>query len=1033
MRYTSDLNAQVPSLWIPLTLLPTQVSGKTDRKTLVALLNGLSAEQLMSYTLAKPSDGIFRAPTTNMERAIHQHLVRVLAKESIKIGINESFFKLGGDSITAIQLVASLRGDGISLTTEDIFRQPSLADLAKVAKTSELPTSAEQNIAPYSLLREGLRDEIVRGIACDYGIEQTAIEDILPPTPLQEGLLALTIKDPEAYVLRDVFRLPFDLNIDRLQRAWDVVVRDSPILRTTIVNLESSGCWQVVLRNNIMWTSSCNVDECVANDKLRPFGYGMPLMRLALVDDKWNGRYFVWTIHHSLYDGWSYRLILNKVQEVYKNDSIATGQSFNRFIKYLSASDSDEAKAFWRSQFSGLEAIHFPRLPSPTFEPLVDTHASVNIRLTRKMNTEFTVATILKAAWALVIGRYIGAKEATFGVTQTGRNAPLSGITDMVGPTITTVPLRIKIDSTRPVASLLDSIQKQSTDMIRFEHTGLQYIRRINQECREACEFGSILLIQPGDQSDVEFLGSERVADKDKGFWRFRLGIECTVKEDSIQVTAGSDSRLLCKTQTQRMLYQFKSIVEQLNLETTRPVDSLKLMSPEDEERLLDWNRVVPEAVNECAHEVILRTVQKTPDALAVDAWDVDLRYWELDSFSTKLAHHLQSMGVGPETIVPLCFEKSGWSVVALLAVIKAGGAFVFLDPNFPRSRLQEIIRQVQAKFILTSLAQAGLWNSELQVQVVDEVFLELLPSFANIPESGVTPANALYVIFTSGSTGTPKGCVVQHSNFLTGAQAQAKRASMTAQSRVLQVASYSFDVSILEMVTAMTVGACICVPNERAKSRSIAAVINDMRITWSFLTPSVVKLMKPSDVPNLKTLILGGEALTTHNVETWAEHVQLANGYGPSECSIAAAGNPNLKPTTDPANIGKAVGAVCWITEPDDHNRLAPLGTIGEVKPGRSANFVMNANLRSQILIEGPIVARGYLNNPEKTAEVFIEDPTWASKQNGQPPRRMYKTGDLAYFNEDGSIIFVGRKDSQVKVRGQRMELGICYSSLSS
>lgn len=212
---------------------------------------------------------------------------------------------------------------------------------------------------------------------------------------------------------------------------------------------------------------------------------------------------------------------------------------------------------------------------------------------------------------------------------------------------------------------------------------------------------------------------------------------------------------------------------------------------------------------------------------------------------------------------------------------------------------------------------------------------------------------------------------------------------------------------SILEIITALTVGACICVPNERAKSRGIATVINNFHINWAFLTPSVVKLIKPEDVPNLRTLILGGEALSTHDVETWAEHLQLVNGYGPSECSIAAAGNPHLTRTTDPANIGRAIGGVCWITEAQDHNRLAPIGTVGE------------------LLIEGPIVARGYLNNPEKTAEVFIENPAWVEKVEGQPPRRLYKTGDLVHYNPDGTINFIGRKDNQVKVRGQRLELG--------
>ena len=322
-------------------------------------------------------------------------------------------------------------------------------------------------------------------------------------------------------------------------------------------------------------------------------------------------------------------------------------------------------------------------------------------------------------------------------------------------------------------------------------------------------------------------------------------------------------------------------------------------------------------------------------------------------------------------------------------------------------ARLNEIIHQVKAKVILASLDQAPLWrDSCVPVLIIDNVSIESLPTPSRILPVECTPQNVLYVIFTSGSTGKPKGCVIEHHSFLTCARAQAARSGMTESSRVLQGASYSFDVSVMEMLTALTVGACVCVPNERIKKRSVVDVINDFRITWAFLTPSVVKFIKPSDIPHLKTLVLGGEALTTQNIKTWAQHLTLINGYGPSECTIAATANRITNPDEDPANIGKALGGICWIADPDDHNKLAPLGTIGE------------------LLIEGSIVARGYLDNPEKTAEVFVENPTWA-KTIGGKLRRLYKTGDLAYFNVDGYIMFCGRKDTQVKVRGQRMELG--------
>lgn len=510
----------------------------------------------------------------------------------------------------------------------------------------------------------------------------------------------------------------------------------------------------------------------------------------------------------------------------------------------------------------------------------------------------------------------------------------MDGISEMIGPTLTTVPLRIKLDTQATMVDFLHAIQDQTTQMIQYEHYGLQNIARIDSECREACGFANIMVIQPGNQPDADFFAGNSVQVHDKGSLGFGMGLQCTLRQDCVQVTGGYDGRLVDESQMQRMLNQFSATVQQINLETQTSITDIDLFSPEDWEEMAEMNAAVPSDVRDVTHQVIHRTALESSNNVAVNAWDIDLAYSELDELSSVLAHHLISIGVGPETIVPLCFEKSGWAVVALLGVVKAGGAFVFADPSYPIARLKEIVGQVDAKVILSSLSTASLWeNSGMHVQIVDNVAIESLPSIATMPKIDVSPNNALYVIFTSGSTGKPKGCVIEHHSFLTCAAAQAARSNISAASRVLQGASYSFDVSVMEMLTALTVGACICIPSEASKSRSVAKVMNDFRITWAFLTPSVAKFIKPSDVPTLKTLVLGGEALTTQSVTTWADGVQLLNGYGPSECTIAASANAQLTTDTDPANIGKALGGTCWIVDPEDHDKLAPLGTIGEVR----------------------------------------------------------------------------------------------------
>ncbi|KAL2015279.1 hypothetical protein VTK56DRAFT_5920 [Thermocarpiscus australiensis] len=819
------------------------------------------------------------------------------------------------------------------------------------------------------------------------------------------------------------------MDMDRFKSAWEAVVRDAEVLRTRIVHLDEHGCFQVVMnQDGIPWHGASKVQEYIDHDKAQPFEYGAPLARFALIETENTGCYFILSMHHAVYDGWSKTLIMKRVQEAYRGiaprPSPATTAPYNRFIDYLQRTDPSDSKKFWKAQFDGLEAQPFPRLPSVSFKAVLDGTLTIKIPWVRRTAaaaaSQWTTATVLKAAWALVLSRYTGAPDALFGAVQTGRNVPVPGIADMIGPTITTVPLRIRVNGEMPLAAFLKALQDQCTDMMRHEHMGLQNIAKISAECREACAFTNIMVIQPGQggggqaESELDLMGATRIEDQDKGFLRFGMGLECALENDAISVTGGYDRRLLSEAQMRRLLRQFETAI--LDIDTKHEDDGalvrdVNLVSADDVAEMAKMNETAPDDVQECAHEVIHRVAVERGGSMAVNAWDVDFQYVELDQLSTKLAHHLKSLGVGPETVVPLCFEKSGWAVVAVLGVLKAGAAFVFLDPGYPMVRLSGIVRQVNASVILASLGQAPLWRgSDIPVLIIDNVSVESLPSIADEVDSGVKPSNALYLIFTSGSTGEPKGCVIEHHSFLTCARAQAARSHMTLSSRVLQGASYSFDVSVMEMLTALTVGACVCVPNDSIRKRSVVDVINDFRITWAFLTPSIVKFIKPADIPHLKTLVLGGEALTRQNIRAWAGHVRLINGYGPSECTIAAAAHAVTHVEEDPANIGKALGGICWITDPDDHNKLAPLGTIGE------------------LVVEGSIVARGYLNKPEKTAEVFIQNPTWAEQvpgSGGSTRRRMYKTGDLAYFSTEGDIMFVGRKDAQVKVRGQRMELG--------
>jgi non-ribosomal peptide synthetase component F len=272
-----------------------------------------------------------------------------------------------------------------------------------------------------------------------------------------------------------------------------------------------------------------------------------------------------------------------------------------------------------------------------------------------------------------------------------------------------------------------------------------------------------------------------------------------------------------------------------------------------------------------------------------VDAWDGSFTYKALDRISTLIAHHLVAQGVGPESAVPLCFDKSCWAIAALMGVIKAGGAMAFIDPANPASRRREIISQLNSDYVLTNVNHAASWESMgVRPIIIDSSLIGCLREFGASPRTGVTPETLLYIIFTSGTTSKPKGCLITHKAFLSGALQHAAKSNLDPRSRVMQLASYSFDVSVLEILTSLISGACVCTPDSAAMTQGLANIINTYQITWAFLTPSLVKLVEPYEVPSLQTLVLGGEKLNRADIEKWAAHLQLVNGTSNSMYYVA-------------------------------------------------------------------------------------------------------------------------------------------------
>ena len=491
--------------------------------------------------------------------------------------------------------------------------------------------------------------------------------------------------------------------------------------------------------------------------------------------------------------------------------------------------------------------------------------------------------------------------------------------------------------------------------------------------------------------------------------------IQVIVTGHDVSISLEYTDSILSVVSATNVAYTFAHAVQSIVTNPGQVTADLNLLTRQDWGQLQRWNSHSPGKEVACAHDLVLQNSQDSPNAPAICARDVSLSYAELNQQSFQLAQHLVSLGVGPEMLVPICFWKSGIAIVAMIAILRAGGAFVPFDPAHPKDRIRAILAKTGNTVVVSPDTAVLFEDLEVTAVVVSPSSVQSMHAVNAVElKDRVRPDHPALVLFTSGSTGQPKGIIHEHASICTNSILHGPPLAITATSRVLQYAAYTFDVSMMDIFTTLIYGGCVCVPSDEDRTSNLVATMNEMRVSWTFFTPSVVSLLVPEDVPLLQTLVLGGEALSPENVRIWAERVRLLTCYGPSECAVQTIGE--LKPGDSPLNIGHAYGCgACWLTAPNDHSKLVPIGAIGE------------------LLVEAPTLARGYLHDIEKSKASFIKSPSWAHESRPGRPRRLYKTGDLLRQNSDGSFTFVGRKDFQLKVRGQRVEIGEVEHHLST
>lgn len=858
--------------------------------------------------------------------------------------------------------------------------------------------------------RNSLFMEATRHFASDPG----TIKTIMPCTPFQRDVMDWTAHDKRRAVGHVIYEIPENVDIERLFAAWKEVVRQTPALRTCTFTSKSGDHFQVVLSEAFtsMHLTCLDMVEAVVEEEAAAAAGGQRNRYTVLENPITKQRMLIWTFSHALVDNAFRERILRKILTTYDGGKIERSPGTEMIINAL-AKNLEGVTQFWQQHFDGLNASVFPALSSHLTVPRPNAQAEHRISYPGSAQQKWGNTIICRAALAILLARYTHASEALFGVL-VERPPLFNGEQHLIdGPTRTVVPIRVLCDLDQSGLDLMHAITALDTAMREFEQVGLHGIRRTGDHGSAACEFQTVLAVTTGN--DLQALSSElhhTIIESD----RFvpctdrALLLNCQMDDDSALLLARYDPSVIDARQMDRFLRQLGCLIKHFQSHAIDlPLRELDVVTQEDRAEIEKWNSEQLRTSEVCIHDVIAKRVAHTPRTTAVFAWDGEWTYAELDSMSSRLAGYIQRLDLGRGQAVPLCFEKSKWAVIGMLAVLKAGRAFTLIDPTSPPARSTHICQQTSATIALTSKLHCDAMRTLVPLCiVVDDEFFQLLSPGEDRFIPTTKPQDLAYILFTSGSTGEPKGSMIEHQGFVSCALQFGPALGINSSTRALQFALYTFGACLLEILTTLMHGGCVCIPSEDDRINDAPGFINRAKVNWVILTPSFIGAIQPKSVPKLQTLVLVGEPMTAEIRDTWASRVQLFNAYGQSESSTMCSVTKVNSPTAEPNSIGQAVGARFWITDPNEPDKLAPIGCIGE------------------LVVESPGIARGYLVAPPPDMSPFFAIlPAWYPARQPLDTFKFYRTRDLVCYRSDGTVVYLGRKDSQVKIRGQRVEMG--------
>jgi len=1000
----------VPSYIMWLEKLPLTPNGKIDRKAL----------PVPTYKDMQPADDFVR-PQSGTEKALAQIWIELLRAD--KIGINDNFFHLGGHSLLAIRAVSRIRDVfGLDITLQTIFKNPTIAGLAKVLTASK-GSGAVQRIEPRSPSGPS---------PLSFAQEQFWFLDHLAPgSPVCN--------------IGDIVDFHGEYIAEATHRAIQELVRRHEILRTAFSQSDGQPV-QIISPEADLPLAELNLSSQSEKERERewtrvvreqvrkPFDLSRaPLLRATMVHLSAHEHRLLLTTHHILVDEWSMEVFHKELKGLY--DAFSKGRpsplpelpiQYADFAcwqrEWLKGEVLESQTSYWRQELAGAPSV----LELPTDKPRPATRsfrgATETFHLPEKLleqmkilgrEQQATLFMMLEAAFMVLLHRYTGQDDIVVGTPISGRTH--SETENLIGLFLNTVLLRAKFSNRQNFLSLVQQVRERALGA--YAHPDLPFERLVaelapDRDLSRMPLFQVMFILHNSEGvSQVSKVSGNRSLETDTS--KFDLTLILSESEKGLDGLIEYSTDLFEAPTIRRLAGYYSRLLEAIVANPEQSISELAMLPDAERQQLLvDWNNTAMELPGRalCLHQLIEEQAARTPDQVALVFGQQKLTYGELNRRANQLAHYLTGLGIGPDVLVGLYLQRSIEMMIGILGILKAGGAYMPIDPTYPSTRIALVIEDSQLGFILTTeQIRATLPASPARIISLDgDAESIAVQSPGSVPCSA-TGNNLAYVIYTSGSAGKPKGVMVEHRNVVNFFAGMDR--IIGVQSGIwLAVTSISFDISVLELLWTLTRGFQVVIHGE-GNSDKIAGEIHEHGVTHLQSTPSLLRALvsDPQSLEalgKLKKILIGGETLPASLVDSLRQSFtgEIYNMYGPTETSIWSTVY-RVQEHRGSIPIGKPI-ANTQVYVLDSQLQMVPPGGIGN------------------LFIGGDGVVRGYLNRPDLTSEQFVTDPF---RHGG----RLYRTGDLARFQLDGNLEFMGRADFQVKIRGFRIELGEIEAAL--